>query len=156
VLLGQPARVEEALDEPAGGAGRDDGVTGDHGPDSRDQVGGERVLEQEAAGAGAQPGVHVLVEVEGGQHKHPRWLLLGADAAGRLDPVEVGHPHVHQHHVRVQFRGAGHCLVPVACLTDYVEAAGVLQDGAQPGAHQHLVVGEQDPDHAGSASHCAG
>ncbi len=36
------------------------------------QVLGEGVLEQEAAGAGAQRGVDVLVQVEGGQDEHAR------------------------------------------------------------------------------------
>jgi hypothetical protein len=38
--------------------------------DGRDQAVGLGVFEQEAAGAGAQRGEDVLVEVEGGQDQH--------------------------------------------------------------------------------------
>jgi hypothetical protein len=59
--------VGDCLKEPAGGARRHDGVPAGDGADRRQQIGGRRVLEQEAAGAGAQRRVRVLVQVERGE-----------------------------------------------------------------------------------------
>src|SRR5262249_5362998 len=66
------------------------------------ELAGARVLEQEAAGAGPERGVDVLVEVEGGEHEHTRAgeRRVGADQPGRLEPVEDGHADVHQDDVR--------------------------------------------------------
>jgi hypothetical protein len=58
------------VDEAAGGGRSQDGVADRDGTDGGDQAGGLGVLEQEAAGAGAQPGIDVIVEVEGGQDQY--------------------------------------------------------------------------------------
>src|SRR5215469_10610379 len=58
---------QERVEEPAGDGGGDDRVPAGDGADRRQQVRRRDVLEQEAAGTGAQPGVGVLVEVEGGE-----------------------------------------------------------------------------------------
>ena len=69
------------------------------------------VLEQEAAGAGVQRVVHVLVEVEGGQHQDPRAGRVGRDdPPGRLDPVHDRHAHVHQHDVGALLAAQPHGL----------------------------------------------
>src|SRR6266540_3313479 len=68
--LGVPRRAggggHEVLDQPAGDAGRGDRLAGGDLADGGEQVGGESVLEQEAAGPGAQAVEDVFVEVEGG------------------------------------------------------------------------------------------
>ena len=61
----------EPLDQPPGDGGREQRVAAAHQPDRGDQVLGGDVLEQEAAGPGGQRGVHVLVQVECGQHDDP-------------------------------------------------------------------------------------
>src|SRR3984957_4906834 len=60
----------ELAGQAVGGGRPEDGVAGGDGPDRGDQAGGLGVLEQEAAGAGPQPGVDVIVKVEGGQDQH--------------------------------------------------------------------------------------
>ena len=73
-------------------------------PHRPQQVGRLGVLDQEAAGPGAERLEDVLVELEGGQHDHPRCRpgRVGGDPPGRLEPVDARHPDVHQHHVGLQ------------------------------------------------------
>jgi hypothetical protein len=59
--------------------GRGDRFAGNR-PYGGEQVVGERVLEQEAAGAGPQRGEHVFVQVEGRQDEHPG-SAVAVDAA---------------------------------------------------------------------------
>ena len=76
-------------------------VAGRHDSDGTDQLVGRHVLRDEAARAGAQRLDDVLVEAERRQHQHAVvWQPLD-----RLDPVEVGHPDVHQDRRRARSRG---------------------------------------------------
>ena len=72
--------------------------------------------------------------------------MRGHQAPGGLDPVEPGHPHVHEDDVRPS--GGHHLqrLQPVTRLTDDVHA-GSLEDQGEPAAHQLLVVDHHDPQH---------
>src|SRR5215831_8969467 len=147
---GLPGRVgwcglEEPLDQAAGGAGRDDRVPGEYRPDRGHELRRQRVLEQEPAGSGPQPGVYVLVEVEGGQQDHPGRRFGGADPRGGFDPVQVRHPDVHQHQVGLELRGLADGRQPVGGLADHLEVLDALQDGAQAGADEFLVVGDEQP-----------
>ncbi len=76
-----PAWPGELLDEPAGDAGRDQRVAGRDHADRGQDVLQRHVLDQEAARAGAQRGVHVVVVVERGQHDDPGRPGPGASAA---------------------------------------------------------------------------
>jgi len=138
----------EVGDEPPGHRGGEQGVAGGHHPDRVYQLGGGGVLEQEAARAGAQRGIHVVVEVEGGEHQYswPGRAGGGAeDLAGRLQPVHDRHPHVHQYDIGLE----------VARLADRVGAVGGLAHDQQPWLgvehrgealpHHGLVVGDQAP-----------
>ena len=72
----RPARRARELDDQAAGdGGREQGVPACDEVDAGHQLVGRHVLEQKAAGAGAQGVVDVLVEVEGGEHQ---------DAHGRI------------------------------------------------------------------------
>ena len=107
VARGAPARssrVAEGGDEARGHRGRDHAVAGGHDADAGDQVGGRRALEQEAAGAGLEALVHVLVEIEGGEDEDARALVAPQrdDRARRLDAVHDRHLHVHEHDVGVE------------------------------------------------------
>ncbi len=129
---GAAARVgqvrQERGEQPPGDGGRDDGVAAGDRADRGQQVVRRDVLEQEAARAGPQPGVGVLVEVERGQDEHPGGAGGGGDAAGGLDAVRSRHPHVHQHHVRVRGLHQAQRGGAVAGLAD----------------HLHVVLGVQD------------
>jgi hypothetical protein len=62
--------------------------------DCLDQQLGPGVLEQEAAGAGLEGAVHVLVEVEGGDDDDRERIVdvRPGELSGGLDAVHVGHP----------------------------------------------------------------
>ena len=106
---------------------------------------GWRVLEQEAARARAQRLVDVLVEVEGREHQHPEPGVPVADEpARRLEPVEVRHPDVHQDHVRRMLARRIERLQPVARLPDDLDPRLGLEDHPEAGAHERLVVHDQD------------
>ena len=85
-----------ALHQPAGDArGQDRVARGDPGDGFHD-LRGRGVLEQEAAGTGAQRVQDVLVGVEGGQHDHLGRTGAGAQPAGGGDAVHPRHAQVHQ------------------------------------------------------------
>jgi hypothetical protein len=96
------SQPRELGDEPAGDGRCQQRLAGrDHAHGIEQPISGHR-LDQEAAGAGAERVVDVLVEVEGGQHENPRPVAvagLGGDLPGRLDAVHDRHAHVHEHHV---------------------------------------------------------
>ena len=85
--------------------------------DRGDQLLLGRVLEQEAARAGAQRLVDVLVEVEGGEHEHAR-PAGAARCAASPRRRRARHPDVHEHDVRATLARAGDRLRPVARLAD--------------------------------------
>ena len=53
-----------------------------------------------------------------------------------------------QHDVRVESAGRLDCLRAVARFADDVEVVLHLQDHAEPGAHELLVIDDQDADRA--------
>ena len=80
-------------------------------------------------------------------------LALGDDAAGGLDAVHPGHPHVHQHHVRVLGLHQPQRGGAVAGLADHRHVVLGVKDQAEAQPQHGLVVGEQDRDgHAPSAA----
>jgi hypothetical protein len=142
-------QLDVVLDEPPGDAWGGHGLAGRDGADRGDQVRGERVLEEEAAGAGAQCLVHVLVQVEGCQDEDSRRVGGAgrrADSAGRFDAVDAGHPYVHDDHV---WSGPVDHLdraAAIRCLADDLDVLGLVEDDPEGGAHQFLVVDEHDAD----------
>jgi hypothetical protein len=116
---------------------------------------GTGVLEQEAAGAGLERAVHVLVEVEG-RDDHDRERVLDVRAGEqprRLDAVELGHAHVDQAYVGAQLARQRDRLAAVGGLGDHVDAGLGVEDHPEPGADELLVVGDEDPDaHLGSTA----
>ena len=141
----------ELADEALGGAGREDGVAGGDGADRGDQVVGLGVFEQEAAGARAQPGVDVVVQVERGQDQHLRPQPGIGDVAGRRDAVTAGHPHVHEHDVRAQRGRHGYRRGAVAGLADHLDVGLGVEDQAEALPDQGVVIGQQHGDHAAAA-----
>ena len=117
-----------------------------HHPDRVHQLGGGGVLEQETAGPGPQRFVHVVVEVERGQHQHPRPLLprrAAQDLPGCLEPVHDRHPHVHEHDVGRQVPGLGHRVGAVGGLAHDLQARLGGEHRGETLAHHRLVVRDQ-------------
>ena len=92
--------LRELADQPAGDARGEQRVAGGDDAHGLDQPFGRDVLEQEAARAGAEGVVDVLVEIERREHEHARPARpVARELPGRLDPVHPGHADVHQDHV---------------------------------------------------------
>ncbi len=135
------------LDQPARDRGREQRVAAGDDANGVEELVGARVLEQEAARARAQSLVDVLVEVERCQDQYTRRGGPGGDPPGRFDPVEVGHADVHQHDVRPQRRGGLDRLPPVTGLSDYLDVGLGIQDHAEAGTDELLIVSDQNAHH---------
>ena len=125
--------------------------------DAGDKLLGGDVLEQEPACTNPERVVDVLVHVEGGQHHDLRiGTVVTEQAASRLDPVDVGHADVHQHDVRPQAPRLRHRLSPVRRLADHLDVLFSLEDHAEAGADERLVVDDQHAKaHAGTTGSLA-
>ncbi len=116
----------------------------------RDRVdGGQEVLwcdvfEEEAAGAGDERVKHVLVEVEGREHQHPWGSRHGEELPGGLEPVHHRHADIHQHDVGAGPLAGVDGLSAVAGLGDDTDLRVGLEDHAEAGPDERLVVGDQD------------
>jgi hypothetical protein len=150
--------MDDAGQQAPGRARRDDRVAAGDRADRRHQVGRLGVLEQEAAGARAQRGVGVLVEVEGRQDDHARAPAAFDEPARGLHAVHPGHAHVHQDDVGLQALDDLEGLVAVTGLADELEVGLGLEDHPEAHAQQLLVVDEHDrgAGHAGVAAVVAG
>ncbi len=146
--------ADEVGDEPAGDRRRQERLAGGDDPHGGDQLLGRRVLEQEPAGTCPQRVVDVLVEVEGGEHQHLRGLLrLGpGQAPGRLDPVEVRHADVHEDDVGHRLPVALERLDAVGRLGDDLQVGLGVEDHAEAGADECLVVHHEEPDHVAAST----
>ena len=149
----------EVGDQPPGHRRGEQRVAGGHHADRVDQFGGGGVLEQEAAGAGPQRLVHVVVEVERGEHQHPRPGRAGRgaeDLAGRLQPVHDRHPHVHQDDVGLQVPRLADRVGAVSGLAYHQQARLGGEHRGEALAHHRLVVGDQAPRGHAAAGRAAG
>ena len=106
------------------------------------------VLEEEAAGARLERAVDVLVEVERRDDHHGERILDGrpGQRARGLEPVELGHPDVEQADIGPQLPGQRHGFPAVARLTHHLDVGLGVQDHAQPGPDELLVVGDEYAD----------
>ena len=71
----------------------------------------------------------------------------GGDPSCRLDPVEVRHPDVHEDDVGAQCLGGVDRGEAVGGFADDLEVGLGVEDDAEAGADELLVVGDQDADH---------
>lgn len=135
-------------DEPACHVGVEVGRAGGHGPDAVEQPVRRGVLEEEAAGVGAQGPVHAFVQVERGHHEDFDGVRhSGAgQQAGDLQAVEDRHADVHHDDVGPHLAGGVDSGPPVPALAGHLHVGLGVDDGDQAGADQHLVVADQDPD----------
>jgi hypothetical protein len=114
-----------------------------------DQVSGLGVLDQEAAGSGADGLIDKLVRLERRQDDdlHAGQVVLGGDAPGGLEPVHVRHPDVHQHDVSPLPPGQRDSLRPVGGLTHDFHVVGAVDQHAETGPDQCLIISQQDTNH---------
>src|SRR6476646_9116950 len=113
------------------------------GVDPGHQLFWRNILQQEPTRSGAQRLVYVLIHVEGRQHQDLRWALTLDEASRRLDPVQAGHAHVHQHDVREQPPRGGYRLVTVLRFAHDLEIGFRVENQPEAGAHKRLIVGDE-------------
>jgi hypothetical protein len=63
------------------------------------------------------------------------------ELTGRIQAVEIGHPNIHDHDVRVQLQSLLDRLAAVAGFTADFPAFMFFQKRAQTAAHDFMVVG---------------
>ena len=151
----------EALDEAARRARGHDRIAVVNVTDRSHELLQAGVLEEEAAGAGADRLEGVFVEVEGGQDQDSgagaasRAVSAAAtaaahDAARRLDPVHPRHSHVHEDDVGLdagqQLDGGG----AVVGLPDELDVVLRLQQHVEAQPVHLLIIDQHDPDRHGS------
>ena len=109
---------------------------------------GVSILEQEAAGAGAQGAQNVVVNLEHGEDEDARGRerRVGADPSGGLDAGQARHLDVHEDDVGEQLGGQGDRTGTVLGQADDAHAGLGLEQGGQGGAQEGLVLGDEDPD----------
>jgi hypothetical protein len=71
--------------------------------------------------AGPQPAEDVVVLLERGQDQDPGARRGAGQLAGGRDAVEVGHLHIHQHHVGFTPPGQRDCLAAGRRLADHLD-----------------------------------
>jgi hypothetical protein len=123
------------------------------------EVRGGDVLQDEAAGAGPERPVHVLVGVEGREDQDADSSAgLGQDPRRRLQPVHFRHADVHEDHVGVVAADSVDRLEPGPRFTHDLDVGLDAQDHGEAAADQRLVIDDQHPDRhdaAPSVGRCA-
>ena len=104
-------------------------MPGGDGPDRGVELVGVDVLEQEAAGAGAERTEDVVVDLECGEHDDPHVgeVGVGGDLSSGFDPVGPWHADVHQHDVGSCGAGELDGAAPAVGLADDDQVIGELE-----------------------------
>src|SRR4029450_13026447 len=110
--------------------------------------GGSAAAAETSAGPRLEGAVDVLVEVERRDDHHGERILDGrpSQRTCRLEPVELGHADVEQADIGSQLAGEGDGFPAVPRLADHVDVGLGVEDHAQPGPDDLLVVGDEDAD----------
>jgi hypothetical protein len=90
---------------------------------------------------------YVLVGIERGQDHDLRRPRPGADGFRCGQPVDLGHPDVHQHHVGGQPIDQRLYAAAVAGLPNHPDVVRAAEHHHQSGPQERIVVHDQDPDH---------
>jgi hypothetical protein len=122
-------RSRSRSNQPGGGVRAEDGVSVGDRADRVDDALGWIGLDHEADGSRLKGVVDVFLDAVRGEHADPGSRSAGDEAAGGLDAVELGHPDVHQHDVRVEPVQHGKAVVTVCGLADDLQVVVQLEDG---------------------------
>ena len=140
--------IREVREQLAGGGCRDHGRSGVHRADRGEQELGVGVLQQEPARSLADRAGGRLVEVERREHHDPR--RIGSASRQQLgrgrEAVHHRHPDVHQHDVGAAARTTASAFAAVGGLADDLEVGLRVDQHADAGAEQRLIVDEHDAD----------
>jgi hypothetical protein len=90
--------------------------------------------------------VDVFVKTKSGQDQDPGSVVSGEDPPGRLEPVELRHPDVHQDDGGTEPGRLGDRLEPVSCLCDDFDVLFAGEQHPEAGPDHGLVIGDEDAD----------
>jgi len=137
----------ELLDDRAGHGGREQRFTAGDDADRGGDLFGRGVLEHEPASTGAQGIEDVLVQPERRQDKNAGAGLRLDDPPRGFDPVQHGHPDVHQDYVRPDPTCLAHGVFAVHCFADNHGVLLGFQNLPQAHPDECLVVCDQHAGH---------
>ena len=113
---------------------------------------GACVFGEVAARAGLESGKERLVVCVRGEDEHLRLRERAADQARRVGALHLGHAQVHQYDVGLGVVCELHSLGAVAGRTDDLDVVNQADEHGEAVADYALVIGDDDPDHAGTSS----
>lgn len=145
---GDLGAAHEVGNEPPGDGRIEEGFPLGDDVDRGQEFRGRGVLEQEAACPRPERGVHQLIVIEHGQSEHP-CLGAGANLAGGLDAIRLGHAYVHKRDVGLSFARQPDGLSAVGCLADDHHPWGGLHQQPKTPAQQGLVIRDDHPNGPG-------
>ncbi len=148
---GPPRRLDRCRDEVVGDRRVDGRAVVEHLPQRLVDLGTAGVLGEVAARTGPQRVEDRAVVGVGGEDDDAHVGVLGAQPAGGLDAVAARHAQVHQHDVGRQLAGERDGLGAVGGGADDLDAGQQAEHHGQALADHPLVVGDEHPDHAGTA-----
>ena len=111
-----------------------------------------RVLDHEAEHAGLHRPAQVARPAERREHQHLAAGHLAAQGGRGGKPVQAGHLDVEQGDVGSVLERRGDDLVAAGHLGDDLEVVLEVEQHRQRTSYEMLVVGQQDPDHAGTST----
>ena len=97
---------------------RDHSPTGSHGTDGGNKLTAGNVLAEIPGGTSGNSTEHLLIAVEGGQHKNPHSQPAPDNRPGGAQPIEPRQPKIQNDDIRQQPAGEIHGLDPVPGLPD--------------------------------------
>jgi hypothetical protein len=135
-------RGGEGSEKPCGDTRGDEGVALGGGMDRPSKQLGPGIFEQEATGASLQGSMHVLVEVEGGDHDDDQRVvhLWAGQLPGSLDTVHLGHAYVEQAHVRAELTRECHRFAAIDSLADDLDVRLSVENHREPGTHDPSLM----------------
>ena len=77
-----------------------------------------------------------------GEDDHPLASVGLQQTSRRFDAVDIGHRHIHQHHVGSEFEGEPNGCIAIARFADHLDAFS-FQPAAETLAEHCVVVDEQ-------------
>lgn len=141
---GQLSFVPDCADELLGERAIDGRLALIHVANGLDEILRARRFQQIAVGANLQDCRHVGIVIVGGQDEHGDVRAAGPHPAGQVDSAQVGHLNIQHCYIGFVLLDEGLRLEAIAGLGDYLNIARALKELAKSGAHQGMIIREQD------------
>lgn len=140
----QWARFREFSEDLVRDGWAEHGISSGHALHSSDDIGWLGSLDGVAAGAGAHCGQHRSVVVEHREHEDSYLWRSGEDPARRLNPVDVGEVHIHDHDIGLEGKGKIGRFETSCGFADDDKIARGVQKRTQATSNDWVVVDHED------------